>query len=281
MITESSEPPTALLLCGGGSRGAVEIGFTKALLEGGVSIDAIFGSSIGAINGAFLAAGWTPEELGALWSRFERKKLFRFNRRLFWQGLNTQSLYQADQLIGVLESTLPVKRFEELRIPLVVTATNLQTGQPVYLDKGELLPALLASIALPPYLPPVEHQGMHLIDGGIVANVPIAEAVARGAQRIFALLCHCSQELVRLPRGFLDIEGRALRLAIEHQMRHDLEHYKDQIEIVVLEPCFNFPPSVLRIEQVHSLIEQGYEFAKRELTSGHAHAPIGSAASKG
>ena len=258
---------TALLLCGGGSRGAVEIGFTKALWERGIRIDTIFGSSIGAINGAYLAAGWTPEELGTLWSRFEGERPFTFNWRVLWQGLKVASLYRAERLISILKSTLPVKRFEELRIPFVVTATNLQTGQPVYLDSGDLLPALLASIALPPYLPPVEHQGRHLMDGGIVANVPIAEAIARGAGRIFALLCHCSRELARLPRGFLEVEGRALRLAIEHQMRHDLEHYKDHAEIIVLEPCFDFPPSILKIEQVHRLIEEGYQFARDQLAS--------------
>ena len=266
-VMEWTEPRTALLLCGGGSRGAIEIGFYKALLEHGVSSDLIFGSSIGAINGAFLAAGWTPDELGALWSRFERKKLFSFNWQLLWHGWKVNSLYRADRLASVLESTLPVKRFEELRIPLVVTATNLQTGQPVYLDSGELIPALLASIALPPYLPPVKHGGLHLIDGGLVANVPIREAVARGSQRIFALLCHCSQELMRLPHGFLDIHGRAFRIAIEHQMRHDVEHYKESAEIIMLEPCLNFPPSILKVEQVCSLIQQGYQFAKGQLAS--------------
>lgn len=257
---------TALLLCGGGSRGAIEIGFTQALLERCVAIDRIFGSSIGAINGAFLAAGFTPDQLGTLWSRFEGKSLFSFNWRVLWQWRNAQSLYRADRLAAVLQAALPVRRFEQLRTPLVVTATDLQTGQPAYLDSGDLLPALLASIALPPYLPPVECQGRHLMDGGIVANVPIAEAVARGARRIYVLLTHCARELHRLPKGFLEAQERAGRIAVEHQMRHDLEHYKGQAEIVMLEPCLNFQPSVLRVERVRDLIQQGYEFAMRELS---------------
>lgn len=257
---------TALLLCGGGSRGAIEIGFVQALQERRIPVDVIFGSSIGAINGAFLAAGWTPEKLGALWSRFEGRRLFSLNWRALWQWRNAQSLYRADRLAAVLRSTLPVRRFEQLQTPLVVTATDLQTGQPVYLDSGDLFSALLASIALPPYLPPVERQGRHLMDGGIVANVPIAEAVARGARRIYVLLTHCAQELNRLPRGFLEAQERACRIAVEHQMRHDLEHYKGQAEILLLEPCLNFQPSVLRIERVPELIHQGYEFAKAELS---------------
>lgn len=255
----------ALLFGGGGSRGAVEIGLYKALRERGICIQRVFGSSIGAINGAFIAAGWTPEELGELWSRLEGTQLFPRDWSFLWKGLRATGLYRTDRLVRFLESHLPVQRFEELKTPLVVTATNLLSGHPVYLDSGELLPALLASSALPPYFPAVRHRGLHLIDGGIVANIPIGEAIARGAGCIFALLCHCGRELARPPQGFVEVEARAFRIAVEKQLRHDLEHYRDQAKLVVLEPCFDFPPSPLRVEKVQPLIRQGYEYAKAEL----------------
>lgn len=255
-----------LLFGGGGSRGPVEIGFYKALLERKICIGRIFGSSIGAINGAFIAAGWTPEDLDALWIGLEGKPLFPRDWSFLWRGFRAASLYRTDRLAELLKSRLPAKRFEELKTPLVVTATNLLTGEPVYLDSGELLPALLASVALPPYLPPVQHQGLHLMDGGIVANIPIGEAIARGARQVFALLCHCGREMQRPPRGFVEVQARAFRIAVEKQLRHDLEHYRDQARLIVLEPCFDFPPSFLRIEQVQSLSQQGYEYAKAELT---------------
>lgn len=255
----------ALLLGGGGSRGAVEVGFYKALCELGISLDLIFGTSVGALNGAFIAAGFTPDKLEALWGRLEGERLFRRDWSFLWKGTRADSLYQADGLIGFLESTLPVKRFEQLKTPLVVTATDLQTSEPVYLDSGELLPALLASTAMPTYLPPVAHQGRQLVDGGFVANVPIGEAIARGAQCILAMLCHCARELTQLPRGFLEVQGRVLRIALEQKFRHDLEHYQDRARMIMLEPCLDFPPSMLKIRQVSSLIEQGYQFSKAEL----------------
>lgn len=263
----------ALLLGGGGSRGAVEVGFYNALREQSIPIDLIFGTSIGAINGAFIAAGFTPERLEALWTQMEGKKLFRRDWRLLWRGSRAESFYRADGFIDFLKSTLSVKRFEQLKTPLVVTATDLQTAEPVYLDSGELLPALLASTAMPPYLPSVEHGNRRLVDGGFVANVPIGEAVARGAQCILAMLCHCAQELTQIPRGFLEVQGRVLRIALEQKFRHDLEHYKDRAKMIVLEPCLNFPPSLLRIEEVHRLIEEGYQFARRELVSYNVKDP--------
>lgn len=64
---------------------------------------------------------------------------------------------------------------------------------------------------------------------------------------------------------FLEIQARVLRIALEQKFRHDLEHYKDSAGLIVLEPCFDFPPSILKIERVQFLIEQGYRFAKAEL----------------
>jgi len=268
---EMATPPrplNALLLCGGGSRGAIEIGLYKALTDHHIPIDLIFGTSVGAINGALIAAGLTSDRLATLWTQFERKPLFRVNWRILWEGWRVPALFRAERLADVLRSALPVRRFDELSLPLVVTATDFHTGQAVYLDSGDLLPALLASAALPPFLPPVEYEGRLLVDGGIVANLPIGEAVARGATRVFALSCHCLQELTQPPRGVLDIQARALRIAIERQMRFEIDCYRDRAELIVLEPCIDFPPSLLKPAGVASLIEQGYAFVSAELQRG-------------
>lgn len=255
----------ALLLCGGGSRGAVEVGLYKALADLDIHIDLIFGTSVGALNGVLIAAGATPADLAVLWRRLERQPLFPFNWRALWRGWRMPSLSRTDHLAALLKAVVPVTRFDELRIPLVVTATDLLTAQPVYLASGDLLPALLASAALPPYFPPVTHLGRQLIDGGVAANLPIGEAVARGARRLFALLCHCSEETLSPPRGVLDIQARALRIAIERQMRCEIARYQTSAQLIILEPCFEFPRSTLRIERVTSLIDLSYEFVRAEL----------------
>lgn len=167
--------------------------------------------------------------------------------------------------MAVLNSALPVRRFDELSISLVITATDFHSGDAVYLDSGDLLLALLASTALPPFLPPVQHQGRLLVDGAIVANMPIGEAMTRGATRLFAVSCHCLQELTQPPRGVLDIQARALRIAIERQMRCEIRRYQDRAELVILEPCFDFPRSILKLADVALLIQQSYAFASAEL----------------
>ncbi|MBI3011272.1 MAG: patatin-like phospholipase family protein [Candidatus Omnitrophica bacterium] len=256
----------ALSLCGGGSRGAIEVGLYRALVELRIPIHMIFGTSIGAVNGALIAAGLTPDEIAQHWVSLQDRQLFGLSWRLLLRGLKADSVYTTRRLQHVLEGILPVQRFEDLKIPLTVTATDLQTGEAVYLDHGELLPAIMASMALPPYFPPVEYQGRRLVDGGVVDNLPLGVAIERGATRIFALLCHCAQELTQPTKGLLDIQARAFRIGLELKLRHDLEHYNGRAEFIILEPCFDFPPSILTLSGVQSLIEQGYEFAKAELT---------------
>jgi len=247
----------------------IEVGLYRALVELKIPIHAIFGTSIGAINGAFIAAGFTPDEMTRLWLKFQKERLFTFDRRLFlFRTSKMDGLYRTDRFQRFLGEALPVRRFEELTIPLTVTATNLQTGEPVYLNRGEILPAILASSAIPPYFPPVEYQGYRLADGALVDNVPIGVAVEQSATRIFALLCHCAQELQQPTQGVLDITARAFRIAMAQRFRHDLEHYKDRAELILLEPCFDFPPSLLKLELkgVQPLIEQAYQFTMAKLT---------------
>ncbi len=151
---------TALVLCGGGSRGAVEVGLYRALVELEIPIDFVVGTSVGAINGAAIAAGVPPDALAGLWKDLRRRDLFRLNRELFWKLLWADSLYDHRPLRRFLERFLPAKRFEELRVPLIVTGTDFGTGQPVYWREGNLLDAILASVAMPGLFRPQVVRGV-------------------------------------------------------------------------------------------------------------------------
>ncbi len=180
-----------LVLCGGGSRGAIEVGFAQALWEAGVRFDGIVGSSVGALNGAFLAAGGHPGELAEIWQSLRFRDVFRFNWRILLRGVRETAVFSPGRRLGCMLRELGARRFEDLSLPFAVVATDLATGEAVALDQGPLEPALTASIAIPGLLPPVHLDGRCLVDGSLSADLPIGEAVRRGATEVWAMRCAC------------------------------------------------------------------------------------------
>ncbi len=180
-----------LVLCGGGSRGAIEVGFAQGLWEAGVRFDGIVGSSVGALNGAFLAAGGRPDELAAIWRSLRFRDVFRFNWRILLRGVRETAVFSLGRRLRRLLRELGTRRFDDLGVPFAVVATDLAMGDAVALDQGSLEPALTASIAIPGLLPPVQLDGRCLVDGSLSADLPISEAVRRGATEVWAMRCAC------------------------------------------------------------------------------------------
>ena len=187
----------AFVLSGGGNRGALQGGALKALLERGISPDLIVATSVGALNGVTLAADPTvagARRLAASWPLIRRADIFPGNPlTVGWRILSGQgSLHGQANLARFIGRQVPpnVRRFKDLKVPCVVTATSLNTGQLRLFgsDPSErLLDALLASTAIPPFFPPYPYQGELLADGALVANLPISQAIMRGARTIYTL----------------------------------------------------------------------------------------------
>lgn len=180
-----------LVLCGGGSRGAMEVGFAQALWESGIRFDGIVGSSVGALNGAFLATGGRPDELAEIWRSLRLRDVFRFNWKILLRGLREPAVFSLGGRLRRLLRDLGARRFEELRFPFTVVATDLATGRAVALESGPLEPALTASIAIPGLLPPIQLGERCLVDGSLSADLPVSEAVRRGATEVWAMRCAC------------------------------------------------------------------------------------------
>lgn len=183
---------TAWVLPGGASLGSVQAGLAQALLEAGIAPDLIVGTSVGALNGAWLANRLDGEGVAAIqkiWLEVRRAEVFPIRPWTILAGLlgRRDHLVPNDALRGWLDSHLPFRRLEEAKIPLRIVATDLVTGELVVLEQGDLLQALLASAAVPTIFPPVEVDGRWLFDGGVVANVPIGVAARIGAERIYVL----------------------------------------------------------------------------------------------
>ncbi|HEX8128832.1 MAG TPA: patatin-like phospholipase family protein [Pyrinomonadaceae bacterium] len=171
-----------LALSGGAARGAAHVGVLKVLLDAGVPIDAVAGTSAGALVGGAFASGMSVAELESLgremrWRNFGRVTLSR---------LGVQSNARMEEYI---RARFPVTRFEEMPIPFAAVATDLHTGQAVVMcDEGDAAFAIRASCAVPGwYVPVTDATGRQLVDGGLVANVPSLAARSLGPDIVIAV----------------------------------------------------------------------------------------------
>jgi NTE family protein len=194
---KGNTPMIAFVLSGGGNRGALQGGAMKALLERGIYPDLIVATSVGALNGVTLAADPTvagARRLAASWPLIRRADIFPGNPlTVGWRILRGHgSLHGQENLARFISRQVPpdVRRFKDLKVPCVVTATSLSTGQLRLFgsDPSErLLDALLASTAIPPFFSPYRYKDELLVDGALVANLPISQAIMRGARTIYTL----------------------------------------------------------------------------------------------
>lgn len=169
-----------LTLGGGGARGAAHVGVLCELERLEVQLDLITGTSIGGMLGALVAAGMDTHNVGEFFKKLNVTTLYSLPGK-------RPSLSSNTKVEKLLEDAIGRITFDELKIPLALVATDLVTRQAIILDEGDVITALLATIALPIVLPPVEREGRFLVDGGLVNNVPFDVAMARGASCVIAV----------------------------------------------------------------------------------------------
>ena len=264
MSTTGAAPRTALVLGGGGSRGAVEVGLYRALVELGVRIDLVVSSSIGAVNGALIAAGLAPPELEAHWRETRTRDIVGSTWRFLRLLTGAASVFSNDRLRNLLRRRLPVHSFSELRLPLAIVATDLESGESLTLTEGNLIEAILATTALPGLFPPIRWHGRWLVDGGLSNNIPIDVAVEQGAERVIGILCGCAKNLP--PRAnLISVLGQSFSLAVNARVRCDLRLYERRVQLHILEPCLDSNLELLDFDHASTLIEPAYQYALREL----------------
>ncbi|MFQ5435761.1 MAG: patatin-like phospholipase family protein [Anaerolineae bacterium] len=169
-----------LALGGGGARGAAHIGVCVELTRLGIQPHLITGTSIGGMVGALWAAGLTADEMTDFFTRLNLGQMY---------GLpgSMPALTSNAKIEKLLIGTLGHLTFADLSTPLAVVTTDLISRQSVVLDEGDLISAVLATIAIPIVLPPVERDGQMLVDGGLLNNTPFDIARARGATAVIAV----------------------------------------------------------------------------------------------
>lgn len=164
-----------LALGGGGARGLAHIGVLQVLAENNIKVRAIAGTSIGAEIGAFIASGMKIDRLTHVACDFD----WKVTLQLFMPDMPTGGITSGKNVIEFLDNHLGTFNIEDLPIPYVAIATDLETGQQVIFDKGKLVDAVRASISIPGFMMPYQIGDRLLIDGGVVNPLPFDVARIR------------------------------------------------------------------------------------------------------
>jgi len=229
----------ALVLGGGGTVGAVEVGFIDRLEELGVKVDFIVGTSVGALNAAHVAFhdGTEHSCLSEIWHDLRHERVFRRRPwQALWQLWRTRTGLFENRLVGqLLLDHLDVDDFANSRIPLHVTATNICSGERVIFSEGSIVDAVRASTAIPGLFAPVEIKGEHYVDGGVSAGVDVKAAVELGATTIIAIDLR-SAIIDTCPTNIMDVLTRSVEI-ISHARSHcNLEHADYDAKIIHIQP---------------------------------------------
>lgn len=229
----------AWVLGGGGLRGASEVGMAKALLAEGVQPGLIVGTSIGSLNGAVLASAPIAESvprLARMWEEMRASTVFSESlvqraRHLFnhWTHFHSN-----DALRKLVEEWVPYTKLDEADVTIQTCAACIETSSEHWFTDGPVVDAVLASCALPGVLPPVEIDGLHYIDGGVVNSIPVSRAIELGAEEIYVLHVGNIDDPLEAPRHPWDVAMVSFEVARRHRFNRELETVGEHVQVHVL-----------------------------------------------
>jgi len=209
---EPRTPIIGLALGGGFARGMAHIGVMKVLEEEGIPVRLIAGTSVGALIGAAYCSGVSVQELEKL------ARSVRFTTFARWT-VSRYGFASNDRMVSFLTRTLKVKTFEELLIPLGVTATDFNTGEGVVFHSGSIIDPVRASCAYPGMFLPVNIRGRWLVDGMLSHPVPTGPLREMGAERVLAVHLRGQWSKDGAPRHLFDVIGQSFAIA-QDKMSH-------------------------------------------------------------
>lgn len=201
-------PSIGLALGGGFARGIVHVGILKALEAESIPIHFVAGTSVGALIGAAYCSGVTPSELESIAAHVRFRDLARWTLSRYGFATNLR-------MISFLDRILKVKTFEELRIPLAVTATDFASGEGVVFRSGPLADPVRASCAYPGVFLPVTVNGRMLVDGMLAHSLPSQLVRDMGADRVIAVNLKSTWPTADGPRHIFDVIGQCFSIAQE------------------------------------------------------------------
>ena len=280
----------ALILTGGGARGAFQAGVWKYLSQIGWKPDIICGTSVGAINASVIGSGIDTQRLIHLWTSYNRRKMYKFNFLQFFAYLFSKRaikpLLDTKPLEKMLQENLDFNALKESKTKIIISAVNLLTGHPEFFNQKEItLKHVLASSAMPLLFPWQEINGTPYWDGGVMVNTPLAPALDFGADEIIVvLLSPVGHKKILKPDNVLTAGEHAFEHLLAGSYHANLMHYglkeqhrlssssnknsTNQPRLITLSPSkmlgFNSLLSFSK-KQAYQLIEEGYNTAHKQL----------------
>ena len=257
----------AFVLSGGASLGACQAGMLEALYERGIRADMIVGSSVGAINGAFIASRPptvdTARKLQGIWTALNRSQVLPANPLAAGLGLlgKRDHIVPVDPLRRLVRSHVEFQDLEEAAVEIHVIAADSLTGEEVRLSRGPAVQAILASAAIPGVFPCVHWDGRRLMDGGAINNTPISHAVELGADRVIVLPAIGGEQRMGAPRGALAAGLLAISHILARRLAEDIARYEGDIELTVL-PAPAAPGLPTDFTRARELIADGLSRAR-------------------
>lgn len=267
---------TAFILSGGGSLGAVQVGMLQALCHRGVRPDLLVGTSVGAVNAAYLSGhGFSAaslDALAAIWTGLGRHDVFPLRPRhaLYAVGGFAPSLLSDAGLRGLLEAHLTFADLRSADIELWAVATDLVSGRGVLVSEGDAQSAVMASAAIPGLLPPVWRAGRTLVDGGLADHAVVLESVADAVDDIFVLPTGFACALAAPPRSAVGVAAHALTILIQQRLVSAVERYDGRAALHVLPALCPLRVSAVDFGHTASLIARGRAASERWLDGGGA-----------
>jgi NTE family protein len=265
----------ALILSGGGARGAFQVGVLRYLQEVNWTPDMICGSSVGAVNASALGSGMSLDQIAHFWLAYERQKMFCFTPQKFIMSLLSRRKFSpmsdTSPLESLLESHVDPEALRRSRTKIVIAAVNMRTSQLTYFDQSEIsVRHVMASSAIPMVFPWQFIDGEPYWDGVTLGNTPIMPALERGAKEIIAVLLSPVGAFPQpLPRTHMQVAELIFEQSLVSSYCMAVNHLADKkvlIRTVAPEQMLGFR-SILNFTPGNAkrLIQEGYDSAKKQL----------------
>ena len=260
------------VLSGGGAKSAAHVGALRALQEWGLVPGHYVGTSMGAVIAACYASGLSYEAVVTRVAQVSRRDVARVSP-LAVLGAFSPALLRGDPLRQTIAALVPARRFDELKIPLTVTATDAASGQLVLFGAGgwsdvSLVDALYASCALPVFYPPAQIEGRAFVDGGLRAVLPLDLVEQFDPDLIFAVNVGPSRDSTGAEETFLPAMVRAhdvtTRIMMAEQVTETIERWRhSRVPLILVEP--ELDQGTFAVGKALGHVEEGYRTAYREL----------------